>query len=142
MPSPELERLADRGLLKREPPILKEYQGLLQIAARRLEDAKNEDLHTESRFDLAYGAAHSLAVAALRRQGYRSENRQIVFQALAHTVGASAATWRLFAQCHEQRNRRDYDGVAAIGETLLRDLLEAASELLATVAALEPPGNP
>lgn len=142
MTSPELERLAERGLLQREPPILREYLGLLATASGRLGDAGNEDLQTESRFDLAYAAAHSLAVAALRRLGYRSENRQAVFQALAHTVGAPPATWRLFAKCHLERNRREYEGLAVIDERLLRDLLEAVSQLLATVEALPSPEEP
>jgi len=32
-------------------------------------------LSLEGRFDLAYNAAHALALAALRHRGYRSDNR-------------------------------------------------------------------
>ena len=40
-----------------------------------------------SRFGLAYDAAHSLALVALRRVGYRPENkRHIVFDLLPATV--------------------------------------------------------
>lgn len=130
MPSVELENLVQVGRLKREPVVLEEYDGLLRIAARRLEDAGNEGLHVESRFDLAYSAAHSVAVAALRRLGYRASDRQVVFQALAHTLQTPASTWRVLARCHEQRNRRDYEGMEAIDERLLRDLLTAAAEVL------------
>ena len=61
MPSAELENLVKVGRLQREPIVQEEYDGLLRNAARRLEDAGNESLHAESRFDLAYAAAHSVA---------------------------------------------------------------------------------
>lgn len=130
MPSVELENLVDVGRLKREPVVLEEYEGLLRNAARRLEDAGNESLHAESRFDLAYSAAHSVSVAALRRLGYRASDRQVVFQALAHTLQTPASTWRVLAKCHEQRNRRDYEGMEETDERLLRDLLTATAEIL------------
>ena len=133
MPLVELENLVHVGRLKREPVMLEEYDGLLRNAARRLEDAGNESLHTESRFDLAYSAAHSVAVAALRRLGYRPSDRQVVFQALAHTLGTPASTWRVLAKCHEQRNRRDYEGMEAIDERLFMDLLTAAAEILGEI---------
>lgn len=130
MPSVELENLVEVGRLKREPVVREEYEGLIRNATRRLEDAGNDRLHAESRFDLAYSAAHSVAVAALRRLGYRPSDRQVVFQALAHTLGTPSPTWRVLAKCHEQRNQRDYEGMEAIDERLLRDLLTAAAEIL------------
>jgi hypothetical protein len=45
-----------------------------------LKDAHHQGLSLESRFDLAYNAAHALCLAALRWHGYRSGNRFIVFQ--------------------------------------------------------------
>lgn len=55
-------------------------------AMSRLLDARNMDLALESRFDLAYNAAHALALCALRSKGYRSSNRYIVFPVLPHTL--------------------------------------------------------
>lgn len=130
MPSVELDNLVNVGRLKREPVIREEYDGLIRNATKRLEDAGNDKLHAESRFDLAYAAAHSVAIAALRRLGYRPSDRQVVFQALAHTLGTPSPTWRVLAKCHEQRNQRDYEGMEAIDERLLRDLLTAAAEIL------------
>jgi len=86
---PELDNLVRIGKLKREPPSRREFDGLLRSGAARLADAANPDLALESRFDLAYNAAHALALAALRRLGYRSQNRYLVFQALAHTGESS-----------------------------------------------------
>jgi hypothetical protein len=139
MTSPELDRLVETGSLKREPPIRDEYDGLLRNAAVRLEDASNEHLHAESRFDLAYSAAHSLAVAALRRLGYRPGNRRIVFQALAHSLGTPAASWRFLSRCHDQRNLREYEGFALVDERMLMDLVRIAHEIQTVIRELPPP---
>jgi len=87
MTSVELENLAKIGKLKQEPPSIREYEGLLRSGESRLADAENASNSLDSRFDLAYGASHALALAALRRAGYRSENRILVFQTLPHTLG-------------------------------------------------------
>ena len=48
-------------------------------------------------------ADHGVALVALRRAGYRSDNRSLVFPALAHTVGLAAKKWRVLAKAHEWR---------------------------------------
>jgi len=141
MTSAELERLVGIGKLKREPPSRREHEGLTDSGAARLADARNEELAPESRFDLAYGAAHSFALAALRWHGYRSDSRYLVFQALAHTLGTPSPTWRLLAKCHERRNRLEYEGVVEVDERLLTDLLVAAEDLLEAVRKLPIPGK-
>lgn len=74
----------------------------------RLVDAKNESISFDSRFDLAYGAAHGLALAAVRWHGYRPDNkRYIVFQALEHTVEMPAPQWRVLGTAHDKRNRSE-----------------------------------
>lgn len=86
MPNP-LENLSGAGKpLRPEPPDGNETQGLLRTGLARLKDASNKQLALESRFDLAYNAAHALSLAALRLAGYRSSNRYIVFQVLPHTL--------------------------------------------------------
>jgi hypothetical protein len=77
----ELENLVRIGRLKAEPGSRSEFAGMRVSARRRLVDSQNKDLDPDSQFDLAYGAAHRLALAALRQQGYRSENRIIGTQA-------------------------------------------------------------
>ena len=72
-----------KGGLKQEAPSQSEFDGLVRSAKRKRKDAAISGLGQESRFDLAYNAAHALALAALRWHGYRSENRILVFQALA-----------------------------------------------------------
>ena len=48
-------------------------------------------LSFSSRFDLAYNAAHALGLTALRRQGYSSDKRYLVFQCLVHTLDMGLA---------------------------------------------------
>jgi hypothetical protein len=64
-PSP-LERLAGPGnVLAKEAPDEKEFDGLVRSGLARLKDAENEANSLDSRFDLAYSAAHALCLAAL-----------------------------------------------------------------------------
>ncbi|WP_287299428.1 hypothetical protein [Mesorhizobium sp.] len=91
----ELDNLVKIGLMKSEPPSLSEYDGMLGGARKNLTDAQ-KGLDPDSQFTLLYGAAHRLALAALRREGYRSDNRTSVFQALVHTVGTDKADIQIF----------------------------------------------
>ncbi len=134
-PIPELENLAKIGKLKREPASATEASGLIASGTARLKDAQNAKLSFESRFDLAYNAAHAFALAALRSHGYRSDNRYLVFQALPHTVGLAAAHWRVLAKAHEKRNLAEYEGQFEPDVQLLDDLLVAADLVRAVVAA-------
>jgi len=77
--SPQFENLVNIGQLKTEPGDQTEFDGLVNSGRLRLKDARLNTLSLESRFDLAYNAAHALALAALRWQGYRSDNRYIFF---------------------------------------------------------------
>ena len=61
-----LDRLVRIGKMKAEAPVVAEFAGLVRSGKARLKDAANKTLHEESRFDLAYNAAHSLSLAALR----------------------------------------------------------------------------
>lgn len=99
-------------------------------------DAERADLSYESRFDLAYNAAHSLALAALRFHGYRSENRYLVFQALQQTVGLDAASWRVLDRAHGIRNRSEYEGSLDQDAKLLESMIKIARELANRVTAL------
>lgn len=73
MPSDQLENLVKVRQLKPESPSEKDISGLIKSGLARLKDSKNESLSIESRFDLAYNAAHALSLAALRKAGYRSK---------------------------------------------------------------------
>ncbi|MCC7312448.1 MAG: hypothetical protein IT510_14510 [Sulfuritalea sp.] len=74
----------------------------------------------------------------MRWHGYRSENRILVFQALAHTVGFSPAQWRVLDRCHAKRNLAEYEGNFDVDVQLLRELDTVAGQLEAAVDALGP----
>src|SRR6187401_23711 len=102
MPSDQLDNLVRIGKLKTEPPAQAELDGLIRSGTVRLRDAENTTLSLESRFDLAYNAAHALALAALRSRGYRSENRYLVFtMPAAHRRAAGGAVARPRSGAHE-----------------------------------------
>jgi ethanolamine ammonia-lyase small subunit len=61
MPSDELENLVRIGQLRKEPPRADELLGLRRSGLARIADAERSELSFESRFDLAYNAAHALA---------------------------------------------------------------------------------
>jgi len=136
MSSTNLDNLVKTGQLKVEPMDQAEFSGLFRSGKARLKDAGNTTLAMESRFDLAYNAAHSLALAALRWKGYRSANRYIVFQTLPATVDLGPEVWRVLAKCHERRNAAEYEGYLEIGDRLLKDLLVASRTLLGRVSSL------
>jgi len=142
MTSSELENLVRTGHLKRESCLQRDFDNLVKSGTARLTDAANAALSIEGRFDLAYNAAHALALAALRHRGYRSENRYVVFQALAHTLGLPAETWRVLAKAHERRNLSEYEGMFDVDERLLKDLMAAAQAVLKAVKRLPPLGAP
>ena len=136
MTSAEIENLVRIGQLKREPSTRAEIDGLIRSGVARLSDAANPSLSPESRFDLAYNAAHALALAALRRLGYRSENRFLVFQTLPHTLGVSPVIWRVLAKGHETRNLAEYEGTVEIDERLVSDLIDAAKAVQTALSAI------
>ena len=138
MESKKLENLVRVGKLKVESPDQAEFEGMVNSAARRLQDAALEQLSDDSRFSLAYGAAHALALAAMRWHGYRSENRYLVFQCLEQTVGLDSTKWRVLGQCHKQRNLAEYEGHLEITPQLLKELIEITRELLHLVQDMGP----
>ncbi len=135
-PSAELDNLVRIGRLKREPPSEREQKGLLESADARLADASIPSLNYASRFDLAYNASHALALYALRRLGYRCDQRYLAFQTLPHTAGMPAAVWRVLAKAHERRNLAEYEGHLDRDDRLLADLLSAARALREAIEGL------
>ena len=139
MTSP-LERLAGpNGPLAPEPPDEKDIAGLLKSGKARLRDARNEALALESRFDLAYNAAHALCLAALRRRGYRAKHRYIVFQVLPHTLGLGPEVWRVLDKCHNIRNVAEYEETLDVGERIVADLVAACGTVARAIVSFPDP---
>ncbi|MDN2673352.1 hypothetical protein OX459_18275 [Janthinobacterium sp. SUN026] len=132
-----LANLARIGQLKAEPPDARERAGLLRSATVRLRDAGQSILSLESRFDLAYNAAHAAALSALRQHGYRSDNRYLVFQSLEHTLGFTPQQWLLLSQAHKKRNLAEYEGELDVTQGFVNELIEHVQQLLAAAQALD-----
>ena len=130
----QLDNLIKTGKLKAEPYNEKEYSDLVHSGQGRLQDSLKSDLSLESRFLLAYNAAHSFSLAALRWHGYRSTNRYVVFLALEHTLGVSSEIWRVLDLCHNRRNVAEYEGHLEVDEQLLRELVTATQLLFDRVS--------
>lgn len=135
--SQALANLARIGKLKAEPADARERAGLLRSATVRLRDARQVMLSLESRFDLAYNAAHAAALSALRQHGYRSDNRYLVFQSLEHTLGFTPQQWLLFNQAHRKRNLAEYEGDLDVTQGFVDELIEHVEQLLAAAQALD-----
>jgi hypothetical protein len=134
-----LENLCGAGRpLKAEPADAKEFAGLVLSAQRRLQDARTKSLSLESRFDLAYSAAHAMCLAALRWHGYRSTNRYVVFQLLPQTLGLGPEVWRVLAKCHEIRNFVEYEGETTVDERIVLDRIAACERVAVTLGSPPP----
>lgn len=136
MSHPQLDHLVRVGQLHTEPASVGELGGLVRSGHRRLDDAAHEGLSLEGRFDLAYNAAHALALAALRFRGYRSGSRCLVFQCLQHTINLPQEQWRVLDQAHRKRNLAEYEGEVDVDEQLVAALLRVAGEVASRVQAL------
>ena len=132
-----LENLVKINQLKSEPTDKNEFEGLVKAAVDRLNDSQHEVLSFAGRFDLAYSAAHGLALAALRSTGYRSDKRYLVFQCLAHTTNLTKTQIRLFSKCHDKRNLAEYEGHYETDEQLLSELITNTKTLLDCVNQIE-----
>lgn len=134
-----LENLSGPGKpLNPEAPDAREFAGLCKAGLTRLTDARNPVNALESRFDLAYNAAHALCLAALRHAGYRAGNRFIVFQVLPHTLALGPEVWRVLDKCHKIRNLGEYEGIQDIDDRIVLDLIDACRAVAARVEALPP----
>lgn len=138
MTIPELDNLVRVEQLKSEACAQSEFDGLLRAGATSMADARNEALAPQSRFALAYNAAHAFALAALRWHGYRSHNRYIVFQAVPHTLGLGAQITRVLSKAHQLRNLAEYEGHFDVDGEFLADLMSAVEQLQACVVELGP----
>jgi hypothetical protein len=134
-----LKNLADIGQLKPHNATREEIARLLASAAGALADAKRKELHTISRFDLAYKSAMQSALAALMANGYRPStsqpgHQQTTIQTLTKTIGLPAERVRLYDAFRRARNLADYEGNPP-EDQMVRECVEAAERLLAEVRA-------
>ena len=130
MANEKLDALVKIGTLHVESSDTEEVESLVLSAKVRLIDATNSALSIESRFDLAYNASHSLALAALRKSGYRSSKRYLVFQCLEHTLGIPTENWRILDSAHRKRNNAEYEGVFDVSEEPVVSIIKVTKQML------------
>jgi hypothetical protein len=138
-PSAQLKNLERIGSLVPEPTSPAEIQRLLGLADASLSGARTTSLAVEPRFQLAYGAAHHLALAALRANDYRSASREghrmLVFQTLPSTVGLDVGVSRTLDRAHRKRNELEYTGAVDVPASETEDLIAAVGKLQQAVQA-------
>jgi hypothetical protein len=125
--------------LAAERPDAREFAGLKRSALMRLKDAEKPVNCLESRFDLAYNAAHALSLAALRWHGYRPSKRQIVFQVLPHTLGLGPEVCSVLLKCHDIRDVGEYQGDFEVDERIVVELIAACKAVAAKLGDLGSP---
>jgi len=130
MVNAKLNALVKVKALYPESSDIDEIDSLVASGKNRLIDAQNMSLNIESRFDLAYNASHSLALAALRKNGYRSSKRYLVFQCLEQTLGIPPEQWRVLDTAHKKRNNAEYEGVFDVSEDLVNSVIKVSKEVL------------
>jgi hypothetical protein len=133
-----LDNLVKVNQLKVESADTKEFSGMLRAGDAKLKDSLINGLSEDSQFALAYAAAHSFSLAALRWYGYRSESRYLVFQCLQHTLDIDKAKWRVLDKCHQARNLAEYEGHLDVNPQLLKELISITKEIQTLVKTLPP----
>jgi hypothetical protein len=138
-PAKNLQNLEQVGRLRAEPADAGEVSRYLAFADRFLDDARNRTVNVATRFITAYGAAHALAVAALRSNDYRTAqergHRRLVFEVLPHSCGAQNADALALVRAHDKRNKVEYEAIAEITEREVADLVGIAARLRDDVQA-------
>ena len=137
----ELDNLVQIGELKPASITKLNISTLIQSGLDRLEDAKNGKLSIESRFDLAYNAAHALSLSALWINGYSADKRYIVIQCLPHTLNLSDEQWRVLDNAHHIRNLSEYEGSSEYDECLVESVIEVCDEMAARLSAIHKPND-
>ena len=132
-PSQNLKNLERTGSLKREPTSPAEIGRLLELAHGSLGSASLKSNPLEVRYQVAYAAAHYLALAALRANDYRTAkpegHRQLLFQLLPHTAEVDAPVALVLDRAHRKRNELEYTGAADVTEAETAGLITASLAL-------------
>ena len=127
-----LENLVDKGL-RRESTSQDEVRRLITKASLRLEDAANQSVSRDSRFDPAYEAILQLAICALRANGFWPDSKGghhiTALQSLTKSIDYPREQVRLIDEFRRQRAISLYDGSFEPTEQELSALLEAGTEL-------------
>jgi hypothetical protein len=126
--------MLNAGRLKAHTPTPGELKAHIDEAANLLSDSGIKGISVSGKFTCAYGAAHALAVAAFKINGYRIDDdkghRQTLFAALEHAVPATEGDKAIFEKAHRDRNNAEYQGMRVqYSESELEALVDAVRNL-------------
>lgn len=128
-----LEEMILRDELRREPATPGEIRRLVDAAARRIEDASNTSIHSETRLEQAYHAILNCALVALRTEGLRAANapgkHRFVLESLADTLGTTPDHISYFQRLRDLRHRDIYEGSAHVSVHDAEDATVEATQL-------------
>ena len=127
-----LENLVGKGLM-REASSVEEIRRLFARIETKLNDAKNNDVSFDSRFDLAYEALLQIGLAALRANGLRPDSRgghhMLALQTLDKTIDYPREKLRVLDEYRRQRSAGLYDGTFQPSEMEVSAILKSVMEV-------------
>lgn len=107
-----------------------EIRGLLGIIERRTEEAQGALKYPDTIFILAYDAVLSAATVVLRAHGVRAKrerHHEMTFRALRELrIPGLSDQARYYDECRRKRNIFEYDSVADVSDTEVKDFLREA----------------
>jgi len=128
-----LEKWVEYGWLRRERSSPGEIKDLLGIVERGLSDSKVEAVSADLRFIAAFGAALTVATAALRASGHRAATQTghhvKTIESLELTVNADPKLIQKLKTFNSKRNKSSYDIAGAISDQELDAMVRLAAEL-------------
>ena len=129
-----LADMAPQGRLERLEPHREEVISLLLSAARRLEDASNPTIHTETRLEQAYTTILTCALAALRAEGYRPSRgagqHSRSLETLRFTLMLEEPRIDYYQTLRSMRNQGLYEGGLNVSQTQAEEAIQEAEWLL------------
>jgi hypothetical protein len=127
-----LQDWLENGRLGTHKSSSREIADLLRAVDRDLADAQIQDLSTDRRFAVAYGAALLSATAALAASGFRAPHEghhYWTIQSLAFTMQIDDKTIRKFNGFRKKRNITDYEMIGMVSEQEVEEMIFLAQKL-------------
>ena len=122
-----------RDELRREPATSGEIQRLLDAITRRLDDANNTSIHSETRLEQAYHAILNCALVALRASGLRPSTAPghhiVILESLLDTIGIEPSLGDYFQTLRDLRNKDIYTGAAHVSPRQADEAVQEAATL-------------
>lgn len=128
-----LESMTASGELIAKKPVANEIQKLIEYVSRRLDDAGNESVHADARYEQAYNAILACATAALLSNSLRIRARDghhlIAINSLEFTVGLDSKTIGFLNKIRRKRHKAIYEGSLLVPRKELDEVITKAHDI-------------